>query len=147
MVGRQKEAPLGCTGVDRIVVQRIGGEMALGERGRRSTGFKRRLNQGVNRIEPAVEQPQPRFLHQGDAARRRILNLNQPDHPVTSNFFNASSSTVRPRPGMFSARSMKPSFATGSPSKIYQKSSLPTSTSTGGKYSAMGELRLAMTTW
>ena len=36
---------------------------------------------------------------------------------------------------------------TGSPLKMYQKSSLPTSTSTGGKYSAMGEFRLAITTW
>src|SRR5580658_5035649 len=43
--------------------------------------------------------------------------------------------------------STKPSLAFGSPSKIYQKSSLPTSTSTMGKYSAMGEFRLAITTW
>jgi len=42
---------------------------------------------------------------------------------------------------------MTPFFGVGSPSKMYQKSSLPTSTSTLGKNSAMGEFRLAMTTW
>ena len=35
----------------------------------------------------------------------------------------------------------------GSPSKMYQNSSLPTSTSTAGKNSAIGEFRLAITTW
>jgi len=38
---------------------------------------------------------------------------------------------------------MKPALGVGSPLKMHQKSSLPTSTSTGGKNSAMGEFRLA----
>src|SRR6185437_13061925 len=46
--------------------------------------------------------------------------------------------SVRPKPGLVSSRSMKPSLATGSPSKMYQKSSLPTSTGTLGKYSEIG---------
>src|SRR3989442_15001171 len=67
------------------------------------------------------------------------------DHSTTSNFFNASSLIVRPSPGRFSSSSMVPSLGSGSPLKIYQNSSLPTSTSTIGKNSAMGEFRLAMT--
>ena len=39
---------------------------------------------------------------------------------------------------MVSLRSMKPFSATGSPSKMYQNSSLPTSTGTLGKYSEIG---------
>src|SRR6185503_18605463 len=55
--------------------------------------------------------------------------------------FSDSSLTVKPSPGTLSSRSMWPLSGTGSPSKIYQKSSLPTSTSTLGKNSAIGEFR------
>src|SRR5947207_6978608 len=54
--------------------------------------------------------------------------------------------TVSPRPGTLSSRSINPSYAFGSPLKMYQNNSFPTSTSTTGKYSAIGEFRLAITT-
>src|SRR6185437_6338097 len=52
-----------------------------------------------------------------------------PSYSMILKRFRDSSLTVRPSPGVFSSRSMYPSVGTGSPSKIYQNSSLPTSTS------------------
>jgi hydrogenase/urease accessory protein HupE len=81
------------------------------------------------------------YLGWSIAQMRRPLN-----HSVTLNRFNDSSLIVSPSPGTLSSRSMNPSFGLGSPSKMYQNNSLPTSTSTGGKNSAIGEFRLAITT-
>src|SRR6266496_3351133 len=101
-----------------------------------------------------------RFFNQRHPTHDTLLDLNHPrheipirlSHPLFDNFYSTTSKScsavstmVRPRPGTSSSRSMKPSFAFGSPANRYQKSSFPTSTSTMGKYSAIGEFRLAMT--
>src|SRR5579859_2425673 len=87
------------------------------------------------------------LLHCRWEQQRDCLRRWDESYPVTLNFCRAFSLMVRPRPGRFSFKSINPSLAFGSPSKMYQNNSLPTSTSTGGKYSAMGAFRLDMTTW
>src|SRR6185503_7490446 len=101
-----------------------------------------------------AEQSQHGLIDQRDTTLCSALQLHEPrcrghgsrhNQSVTVNFPNAASSTLKPSPGVFSSRSMKPSFGMGSPLKMYQNNSFPTSTSTGGKNSAIGELRLAIT--
>ncbi|MNF12868.1 hypothetical protein D3C80_2145090 [compost metagenome] len=66
---------------------------------------------------------------------------------MMSNWSRYSVLSVRPRPGTSSLSCRKPLSAMGSPSKMYQNSSLPTSTSKMGKYSAMGEASVLMVRW
>src|SRR5580692_6932070 len=113
--------------------------------------FEALLSKLVDRPD-AGETAQIWFFDEGDAARGTVSDLHQmyrhsdTPYPITVKRLRDSSFTVRPRPEVFSSRSIYPSLGTGSPWKIYQNSSLPTSTSTFGKNSEMGALRMAIVT-
>src|SRR5271165_693590 len=145
MVDWRQHLPFRPPAVHHVILQPFRREPLLRQIAERRARLHGRQCKFVNRI-AAVEHTKVWFFDQRHASHGAFLDLNQPHHSITSKSCSFSSSIVRPRPGTLSSRSMKPSFDFGSPSNRYQKSSFPTSTSTMGKYSAIGELRLAMTT-
>src|SRR3569833_1827582 len=114
----------------------------------RGRTFKRPVSLGIaveqSQRKTGTEQSERHARPHCPQAEHRHQRLRT--HPVTLKRERASSSISSPSPGTSSLSSTKPTRAPGSPLKMYQISSLPTSTSTGGKYSAIGEFKLAITT-
>src|SRR3954471_1288483 len=102
------------TVIDLVVLETLTGRDQ--RRNRRGCG-ERRLRERIHRF-VSVDETQPWLIDERHAPLRATLQLHETHaHSVTLNFDSAASSTVSPSPGVFSSRSMNPSFATGSPLK------------------------------
>src|SRR5215469_466552 len=147
MVDCRHNAPRGAAGVDCIVFKDLTSCVLPSGIVELQLLLQGETGKLINRHRP-LDQAQARFFHDCHAAIISPAKLNQAHRhqPVTSKRSSAFSSIVRPKPCLSSSRSMYPPLARGSPWKMYQNSSFPTSTSTGGKYSAIGEFTLDITT-
>src|ERR1700730_6656912 len=154
MVHGREQLPFRAPTIDQIVIQGLARGLLVRCAAEFAAVRDRFVRQLVNGMD-TIEQAEARLVHKRNSPIFILLDLNKTRHgtafsgilqPMTSNCSSAFSLMLKPKPGTFSSRSMKPSLALGSPVKMYQKSSFPTSTSTMGKYSAMGEFRLAITT-
>src|SRR5215469_3888755 len=156
MIDGGEQSPLRPATVDRIIIEGLVPGSALDQLAEIHAACNRDLSQLVDRG-TGIEKAQIGLLHKSNPAKTVFFDLYKSCHrmltalgvlnSISSNSLSLFSLTVRPRPGMLSSRWIHPMVALGSPSKMYQNSSLPTSTSTIGKYSAIGQFKLAITSW
>src|SRR5215475_3821303 len=147
MINRRQDPPLRTAVVNGTIVKKFVCLRSLYHDGKPRSCPNCRICQRIDRL--CIQQAQMWFFDYRHSAALSARKLNQTHAHSRISKLSARefSLMAKPKPKTFSSRSMNPFFARGSPSKIYQNNSFPTSTSTTGKYSAIGEFRLAMTIW